>query len=94
MASANRCIAQLSRNLVSQPLRPTSQLYQLAFLSSQQLRYASVGKGSHSENAAKYKRKDAGAAQKKKKARSTFIQYDLRDAEQFNLCDAMQYVLS
>ncbi|KAF2801704.1 ribosomal protein L1 [Mytilinidion resinicola] len=92
MASANRCIAQLSRNLVAQPLRPTSQLPQIAFLSSQQLRCASVGKGAHSENAAKYKRKDQGSTQKKKKARSTFIQYDLRDAEQFNLCDAMQYI--
>ncbi|KAF2201047.1 ribosomal protein L1, partial [Delitschia confertaspora ATCC 74209] len=29
---------------------------------------------------------------KKKKTRSTFIQYDLRHAEQFSLCDAMQYI--
>lgn len=29
---------------------------------------------------------------KKKKARNTFLQYDLKKAEQFSLVDAMQYV--
>jgi large subunit ribosomal protein L1 len=31
---------------------------------------------------------------KKKKARNTFLQYDLKKAEQFALVDAMQYVSS
>jgi hypothetical protein len=31
---------------------------------------------------------------KKKKARNTFLQYDLRKADQFSLVDAMQYVSS
>lgn len=31
---------------------------------------------------------------KKKKARNTFLQYDLKHAEQFSLIDAMQYVMS
>lgn len=30
---------------------------------------------------------------KKKKARSTFRQYDLKKMEQFSLCDAMRYIL-
>lgn len=31
---------------------------------------------------------------KKKKARSTFRQYDLKKMEQFSLCDAMRYILT
>ncbi|KAI9771055.1 MAG: mitochondrial 54S ribosomal protein mrpl1 [Geoglossum umbratile] len=35
------------------------------------------------------KKKDV---EKKKKAKTSFTQYDLRDAEQFSLCDAMHYI--
>jgi large subunit ribosomal protein L1 len=39
------------------------------------------------------KNKKKGAAEtKKRKARTTYIEYDLRDAEKFSLCDAMRYV--
>jgi hypothetical protein len=34
----------------------------------------------------------AAQPKKKKKARNTFLQYDLKKAEQFALVDAMQYV--
>lgn len=44
-----------------------------------------------SANALKYRRKDEGTAQKKKKARATFLQPDLRRAMQFSLIDAMRY---
>ncbi|ORY19277.1 ribosomal protein L1-like protein, partial [Clohesyomyces aquaticus] len=45
-----------------------------------------------SANAAKYRRTEQPGAQKKKKARNTFIQYDLRKADQFALVDAMRYI--
>ncbi|OCK81010.1 50S ribosomal protein L1 [Lepidopterella palustris CBS 459.81] len=89
MASAKSCVAQLSKSALSSSLRPHILLPQTIFLPSQQFRGAATGT---SANAQKYKRKDQPGAQKKKKARSTFIQYDIRDAEQFALCDAMQYI--
>lgn len=39
------------------------------------------------------KNKKKGAEVKKKKARTTYKQYDMKDAEQFSLCDAMRYVV-
>jgi hypothetical protein len=40
------------------------------------------------------KNKKKGVAEtKKRKARTTYIQYDLREAEKFSLCDAMRYVI-
>ncbi|KAK5683217.1 hypothetical protein LTS10_004748 [Elasticomyces elasticus] len=50
-----------------------------------QLRYASA-------NALKYRRKDVPASQKRKKARSTFLVPDLRNAIQFSLVEAMRYL--
>ncbi|OCL02184.1 ribosomal protein L1 [Glonium stellatum] len=88
MASAKTGIAQLSKSAFASSLRLQSRLPQTIF-PSQQFRCAATGT---SANAAKYKRKDQSGTQKKKKTRSTFIQYDLRDAEQFSLCDAMQYI--
>ncbi|KAM3417602.1 54S ribosomal protein L1 [Cercospora zeina] len=44
-----------------------------------------------SANAAKYKRKDAPASQKRKKAKTTYDTPDLKDAIQFSLVDAMRY---
>ena len=38
------------------------------------------------------KNKKKGAEVKKKKARTTYKQYDMKDAEQFSLCDAMRYL--
>jgi hypothetical protein len=37
------------------------------------------------------KQKKGEASKKKKKTRTTYLQYDLKDAEQFALCDAMRY---
>ncbi|KAK4915553.1 hypothetical protein LTR28_013537, partial [Elasticomyces elasticus] len=45
-----------------------------------------------SANAAKYKRKDQPTSQRKKKSRTSFINYDLKDAIQFPLVDAMRYL--
>ena len=91
MASAKTSIAQLSKSAFVSSLRPQARLPQTIFLPPQQFRCAATGT---SANAAKYKRKDQSGTQKKKKARPTFIQYDIRDAEQFSLCDAMQYVFA
>lgn len=46
--------------------------------------------GSSQANAMKHKKKDDG--KKKRKPRTTYRQYDLKDAEQFSLCEAMRYV--
>ncbi|KAF2841137.1 mitochondrial large ribosomal subunit protein L1 [Patellaria atrata CBS 101060] len=84
MASATACVAKLNRNAISSALRPNSHPKAI-LLSSQHTRQAS------SDQASKYKRKNQ-ASQKKKKSRSTFVTYNLKDAEQFSLCDAMRYI--
>ncbi|KAF2235964.1 ribosomal protein L1 [Viridothelium virens] len=90
MASRTKLLSQLDLAL-TRPSRPRRSL-QPQCLSWQQLRCASR---STSANAAKYRRKDQGSGQKskkKKKQRSTFVQYDLANADQFSLCDAMRYI--
>jgi large subunit ribosomal protein L1 len=47
--------------------------------------------GSKGQNPQKNKKKGVAETQKRK-ARTTYIQYDLRDAEKFSLCDAMRYI--
>lgn len=36
-------------------------------------------------------KKKGEATKKKRKPRTAYVQYDLKDAEQFSLCDAMRY---
>ncbi|KAK0346889.1 hypothetical protein LTR02_014229 [Friedmanniomyces endolithicus] len=45
-----------------------------------------------STNALKYRRKDPAAAQRRKKARSTYLAPDLKNVVQFSLVDAMRYL--
>ncbi|KAF2405283.1 ribosomal protein L1 [Trichodelitschia bisporula] len=91
MASiASRFTSCWSRIFSPAPRRPH---LQCPLVPLQQARGAAIGGGAHSLNAQKYKRKDtATAAKKKNKARNTFINYDLKRAEQFSLCDAMRYI--
>jgi large subunit ribosomal protein L1 len=49
-----------------------------------------AGVVSKGHNPQKNKKKDA--PQKKRKARTMYKTYDLKDAEMFSLCDAMRYV--
>jgi large subunit ribosomal protein L1 len=49
-----------------------------------------AGIASKGQNPQKNKKKDA--PQKKRKARTTYKTYDLKDAEMFSLCDAMRFV--
>ena len=87
MASPERCIARLSRSSLLLSLH--SRFGQAATrLPLEQVRTAVV-----SQNALKYRRSDKvdSAKKKKQKARPTFIQYDLKNAEQFALLDAMRY---
>ena len=90
MASTSSALAQWSRASLNTPFRPRTQwICQPCF---QQLRSATTGT---SANAAKYRRnKEQAVAAKKKKQRNTFIYHNLKDAEQFALCDAMRYVWS
>ncbi|KAK3707775.1 hypothetical protein LTR37_011952 [Vermiconidia calcicola] len=61
--------------------------FQSPFQQHQQKRNAN-----QSANALKYRRKDQPASQKKKKARTTYLQPDLKKAIQFSLVDAMRYL--
>ncbi|KAI9828404.1 MAG: mitochondrial 54S ribosomal protein mrpl1 [Thelocarpon impressellum] len=56
-------------------------------LLAQQARHNSLKKQ------AQYKKKKTEQAKKKKKPSTSFVQYNLRDAEQFSLCDAMRRVI-
>ncbi|KAI9707611.1 MAG: mitochondrial 54S ribosomal protein mrpl1 [Candelina mexicana] len=84
MASAKHCISHLGRKPSATLFYSRNLLPQQIFLPFQQVRFAS------GENPQKHKKKDVG--KKKKKARTTFKQYDLKDAEQFALCDALRYI--
>ena len=58
-----------------------------------QVRHASNSKKDNKKNAAPtvIKNKKKGEPEKKKKKqRTTYVQYDMRDSEQFALCDAMR----
>ncbi|CZS94231.1 probable 50S ribosomal protein L1 [Rhynchosporium agropyri] len=99
MATARPSLAQLSRLcLVSS--RPTSAKISARYLSTTtplELRGPKanskvvVVKGKATSNPQKNKKKGE-EGKKKKKARTTYIQYDPRDADQFSLCDAMRYI--
>lgn len=99
MASTRPCLAQLSRLCLSIP-KPASPYTSARFLSSTAALAKGAPKriepkdkpiGSKGQNPQKNKKKGV-AETKKRKARTTYIQYDLRDAEKFSLCDAMRYV--
>lgn len=82
MASAARyCPSCLSRSSPSTFLRKATAAPYL----HHQVRTAVA-----SANAAKYKRKDQPASQKRRKQRTTYLQPDLKNAIQFSLVDAMR----
>jgi large subunit ribosomal protein L1 len=90
MASTRTSVAQWGRGALSSSFRPQLQPLRTTTV-VQQSRNAAGTTGANSANAAKYKRKELSTAQKKKKQRSSFINHDLKDVEQFSLCDAMRY---
>jgi len=84
MATANSCLAPWASKSLSGLACHFQPLPLRIFLPSLQVRHAS---GS-SQNSNKPKKKDAP---KKRKPRNTFKQHDLKNADQFALCDAMRY---
>lgn len=92
MAATRTCVAQWGRSPLSSSFRPQLQCLRTSTV-TQQSRNAAVATGANSANAAKYKRKELSTAQKKKKQRSHFVNHDLKEMEQYALCDAMRYVL-
>lgn len=94
MASASRycpsCLSSVSRAAVN-PSRPAG-IVLPSFLLPNQLHTTQVRTAVQSANAAKYKRKDLPASQKRKKAKTTYDAPDLKKALQFSLVDAMRYV--
>lgn len=92
MANARPCLAQLSRSCLT--LRSRSALiYPGGILQPFfQARHASTpAKKTGSGGNKQMNKKKGEATKKKKKARSTYLQYDMKDADQFSLCDAMRY---
>ncbi|KAF7185302.1 50S ribosomal protein L1 [Pseudocercospora fuligena] len=93
MASASRycpsCLSTISRASISQTRTSHTILpsFLLPIQSQIQVRTAV-----QSANAAKYKRKDAPASQRRKKAKSNYDVPDLKNAIQFSLVDAMRYL--
>jgi large subunit ribosomal protein L1 len=85
------CLAQLSRLFISPNARvrlvPFPQGFQPQFLAP----YATAKNPSaRGQNPQKNKKKGE-ASKKKRKPKTAYTQYDLKDAEQFSLCDAMRY---
>ena len=86
MATAHTYLAQLGRSCLISNLRARPQLPVSFLLPTIQQRYASKDTSTQ-----KYKKKGE-ATKKKKKARTTYKQFDPKDAETFYLLDAMRYV--
>lgn len=91
MASTRPVVAQLNRLCISAAPRPM--VYRPAALihNSIQQRFAAAKKSGPNKYAEKRKAQKL-AEKKKRKPRTSFIQYNLNDADQFALCDAMRYV--
>ena len=85
MATAHAYLAQLGRSCLTSSLRARPQLPVSFLLPTVQQRYASKDTSTQ-----KYKKKGE-STKKKKKARTTYKQYDIKDAETFYLLDAMRY---
>ncbi len=94
MSSTRQCLSQLSRLSISATAtRPTIQAAAALQPISQQRLYAA--KPAKANVAGKYtaKLKAARQAEKKgRKPRTTFREYDIRDADQYALLDAMRLV--
>lgn len=89
------CLSSIRSSASSLALRPqSSALVSRIPAASPVLLQQQTRDASKSANALKYKRKDEGTVKKKKKARTTFLQPDLRRAMQFSLVDAMRYTIS
>jgi hypothetical protein len=92
MIAPRPCLAQLSRLCTSSNARlrvvPSLTVFQPRFLAP----YATAVKNPSARGQNPQKNKKKGEASKKKrKPKTTYTQYDLKDTEQFSLCDAMRY---
>lgn len=91
MASTRPILAQLNRLCISAAPRPMIYRPTALIHNSIQQRFAAKKAAGPNKYAEKRKAQKA-AERKKKKPRTAFLQYDLKDADQFALCDAMRYV--
>ncbi|KFY35457.1 hypothetical protein V494_05913 [Pseudogymnoascus sp. VKM F-4513 (FW-928)] len=90
MASTRPFLAQLNRLCISAAPRPM--VYRPAALIQNPIQQRFVAKKSGPNKYAEKKKAKKLAERKKKKPRTTFLQYNLNDADQFALCDAMRYI--
>lgn len=81
----------MKSNLSHIPIQPLTQVRYAAF--KPKIMSKKVVDTRSSSNNKTYKKKGE-VAKKKRKSRTTYTQYDMRDAVQFSLCDAMRCVSS
>lgn len=106
MATPIPCLAQLSRMCLPVGRQSISRTPVRLLAPTIQVRYKSRGANAPpiqskaakalkaaSSNPQKNKKKDS-EKKKKRKPRTTYRQYDMKDAEQFALCDAIRCVIS
>jgi hypothetical protein len=90
MASTTQYLRHRSLQLLSLNSRPSKHLLPFASIHPDQtIKALGIRKKSGPPPA---KSKASNNAPKKKKARNTYINHDLKDMQQFTLCDAMRYV--
>ena len=91
MANLSPCLAQMSRLSLATG-RQTAYSLPARFLAPKiQVRFVTKAKEKKpSGNPQKNKTKGV-VEKKKKKGRTTYLQYDMKDSEQFSLCEAMRY---
>jgi large subunit ribosomal protein L1 len=98
MASLTTCLAQLSRVCISASGRTAlHRAPPLILAPALQVRHKSAkapkGQKGLSKVQLAVKAKKLLEKKKKKKPRTTFKTWDMKDAEQFALCDAVRYVI-
>ncbi|TAQ87269.1 hypothetical protein B7494_g4440 [Chlorociboria aeruginascens] len=92
MGIPTRCLAQLGRLSLS-PGHHSIAFTPASFVATMtQIRLASTSKKDAAGGKSNAQRMKKKTVEKKKKTRTSFIQYDMRDAIQFSLCDAMRYI--
>ncbi|KAG9244706.1 ribosomal protein L1-like protein [Calycina marina] len=91
MANLSPCLAQMSKLSLSAG-RQIAHSLPAPFLAPATKRYASNTKEKKPAGNPQKNKQKGVVEKKKKKGRTTYLQYDQKDSEQFSLCDAMRYI--
>jgi len=94
MTNLSPCLARMSRLSLSSGRQSAYSLPARFLAPKIQVRCVTKAKEKKpSGNPQKNKTKGV-VEKKKKKGRTTYLQYDMKDSEQFSLCDAMRYAVT